>query len=313
MEHEIIPKGELSNIMFNIAPVGVVMFDETYRVIDCNEAILTMLNVSKQYFLDHFYGLSPEYQSDGSKSRERLLNVMKQTSQGERSVLQWTHLSSAGELIPCELTLAGTTRQGKFLGLAYVYDLRNAKKLEESIIRLESAVGKVYVDPLTGIHNRRYFDDHLKRTMQSLARSGGTLSLLLIDIDYFKKFNDTYGHVEGDRCLTIVAQTLVKNVSRTDDFVARYGGEEFIVVLPNTDENGVRMVAEKLCESVRQCNIPHKTSEAANCITISLGAATGKVDHTQSGEDYIQQADKMLYVSKQSGRNRCSFMAFDTN
>jgi diguanylate cyclase (GGDEF)-like protein len=306
MEREIIEKNELNHVMFDAAPIGLAMFDESCRVIDCNDAILKMLGVSKENFLDHFDELSPEYQPNGLKSRDRMRDLMQQTFNGEHLTMEWTLVSSAAEMIPCELTLASTAHQGKSIGLGYVYDLRNVKKMEESIQRLESEVVKIYDDPLTGIHNRRYFDENLERVIKSLARTGGTLSLLMVDIDHFKRFNDTYGHLEGDQCLKTVAAVLVQSIMRADDFVARYGGEEFAVVLPHTDEHGARMVAEKMCENVRNRHIPHKKNELVGYVTISIGGTTGRVERTQTGEDYIKRADEMLYLSKQNGRNRYS-------
>jgi diguanylate cyclase (GGDEF)-like protein len=129
-------------------------------------------------------------------------------------------------------------------------------------------------------------------------------SIIMIDVDFFKYYNDTYGHGEGDKCLKIVAQTISNCISRESDFVARYGGEEFVVVLPYTDNDGARQVAERLIESIHTCNIPHEKSEAAKCVTISMGIAVGSVNSTQSFEDYIKLADEMLYVSKKNGRNR---------
>ena len=117
----------------------------------------------------------------------------------------------------------------------------------------------------------------------------------------------TYGHSEGDNYLKIVAETLSKSIARADDFVARYGGEEFAVVLPNTDEHGARTVAEKMLQSICDLNIPHEKSDAANYVTISIGVITGKPEHTQNMENYIKRSDEMLYVSKQSGRNRYTF------
>jgi len=165
-------------------------------------------------------------------------------------------------------------------------------------------------DPLTGIHNRRYFDANMKRLINSLSRSNSLLSLLMIDIDFFKRYNDTYGHVEGDKCLKNIAQTLSQTITRADDFVARYGGEEFVVVLPNTDEPGAKLVADKLINNVRKCNIPHEKNDAADRVTISIGATTGKASHTYSTDDFVKKADEMLYKSKQDGRNRYSFKSF---
>ena len=141
-----------------------------------------------------------------------------------------------------------------------------------------------------------------------MSRSAGILSLLMIDIDHFKNYNDAYGHSEGDRCLIIIAETLAENITRQEDFVARYGGEEFVVVLPDTDESGAQMVADKMIESIRRLRLPHKQSGVADHVTISIGVTTGSVKHTQSGVDYVKQADKSLYLSKQNGRDRCTFL-----
>ena len=186
--------------------------------------------------------------------------------------------------------------------------------LEHAIIDMEYRIAsmlddvkKIYYDGLTGIYNRRFFDENLDNLIQSLSRSGSALSLMMIDIDYFKKFNDTYGHSEGDKCLKIVADTLSKSMMRKDDYVARYGGEEFVVVLPNTDEDGARTVAEKLLLNIRNCGIPHEKSEISEYVSVSIGVTTGMADYRQIGDNYIRKADEMLYNSKNSGRNRYTF------
>ena len=164
------------------------------------------------------------------------------------------------------------------------------------------------IDPVTCIYNRRYLDENLKRVIGSLSRSDGTLSLLMIDVDLFKNYNDAYGHSKGDICLRTIAEVLSKSLLRADDFVARYGGEEFVVVLPNVNEKGACMVADRLLESMRNRSIPHEASSVADYITISIGVTTGVVQHTYSGENYIQRADKALYMSKQNGRDRYTFL-----
>jgi len=169
---------------------------------------------------------------------------------------------------------------------------------------------KVYLDPLTGIYNRRFLEDSLKRITNSLNRSGDELSVMMIDIDYFKKYNDTYGHGEGDTCLKEVAEAISKTLFRPDDFAARYGGEEFAVVLPYTDENGARHVAENILKSVRELNIPHEKNEAANHVTISIGLTATNIVHSQNGDDYLKQADIALYRSKQNGRNQYTYIEF---
>jgi len=163
------------------------------------------------------------------------------------------------------------------------------------------------IDQLTGIYNRRYLDGSLQKIIKLHSRTGSRLSVLMIDIDYFKKYNDTYGHEAGDNCLKAVAFALSQCVIRDEDFVARYGGEEFAVVLPNTDENGAQLVAERMLEKVRECNIPHRASDIANNVTISIGGTTDVINHMQHGSDYIKAADKALYESKKNGRNRYTF------
>jgi len=166
------------------------------------------------------------------------------------------------------------------------------------------------IDQLSGIYNRRYLDGNLKKIIKFYSRTGGSLSVLMIDIDYFKKYNDAYGHDAGDSCLKTVAAAISKCITRDEDFVARYGGEEFTVVLPNTDKNGAQAIAEKILDKVRECDIPHEKSGAAVYVTVSIGGTAGVIKHFQHGSDYIKAADRALYESKKNGRNRYTFMAF---
>jgi len=167
------------------------------------------------------------------------------------------------------------------------------------------------IDQLTGIYNRRYLDGSLKKIIKQHSRTGSNLSILMIDIDYFKKYNDTYGHDAGDVCLRAVVAALSQCITRDGDFVARYGGEEFTAVLPSTDKNGAQVVAEKMLEKMRECNLPHETSDIAAYVTISIGGTTGIINHLQHGSDYIKAADKALYESKRNGRNRYTYINFN--
>jgi len=305
MEQAIYEENKLNSAMFDAAPIGLTICDDDFNFIRCNQAAADMFGVTQQYYFDHFYSLSPTYQPDGSKSRDKARENLERALSGERLVTEWIHCSPSGELIPTELTLTRTMYKGKYIVMGYIYDLRNVKKMESDITRLLSEVD---YDALTGIYNRRFFDKSLTRIIELLSRSSSLLSLLLIDIDQFKKFNDTYGHIEGDQCLKMVAEVLADSVSYGDGFVARYGGEEFVAVLPNTDAAGARRVAEKMYESLRLRQIAlDKKDGTTGYVTISIGGTTGIVDGTCSGEDYIQRADEMLYASKRDGRNRSTF------
>lgn len=170
---------------------------------------------------------------------------------------------------------------------------------------------KVHYDSLTGILNRRYMEGTLNKIIKTLKRlGGGMLSVMMLDIDFFKNYNDTYGHAGGDICLRAIAKAIESSLSRADDFVARYGGEEFVVVLPNTSENGARIMAERILKNVREQNIPHERSEAAPCVTISIGVVSGDVRNINNGLDYIKRADEALYDSKRNGRNKYTYYDF---
>jgi len=167
---------------------------------------------------------------------------------------------------------------------------------------------KGHYDGLTGIYNRRYLEITIRQVMGALARAQSKMSFMMIDVDFFKKFNDTYGHGEGDECLKAIAGTLNNIVTRNADFVARYGGEEFAVVLPGTDEKGARLIAEKMLTAIRDLNIPHKRN-AGKIVTISIGIAAGDYTRTQNWADYQKKADEALYMSKNSGRNRYTLLS----
>ena len=143
--------------------------------------------------------------------------------------------------------------------------------------------------------------------MKTLCRSGSKLGVLMVDVDYFKEYNDIYGHSMGDAALKIVAAALKKVLSRADDFVARYGGEEFIVILPNTDERGTQLMAEKMLNSLRGCNIPYECGGPLPYVTVSIGATSGKVTPGRCRDDFIRLADDALYQAKDNGRNNSVF------
>lgn len=159
-------------------------------------------------------------------------------------------------------------------------------------------------DSLTGIANRRFFDQHLAKEWEGAVISSSWLSLILIDIDFFKNFNDTYGHQAGDRCLAEVASALHASLNRSSDFVARYGGEEFAVILPDTDCRGAMLVAEKLRREIENLRIPHAKSAVADYVTVSIGVSSTMPVQYNNPEKLIAEADDALYSAKRAGRNR---------
>jgi diguanylate cyclase (GGDEF)-like protein len=159
------------------------------------------------------------------------------------------------------------------------------------------------VDGLTGIANRRYFDEYLEREWRTGQRQRKPLSLIMADIDFFKIYNDTYGHQGGDDCLKDIAGVLEKCIKRVTDLAARYGGEEFVVVLPDTDLAGAMIVAEKIRQRVEDMKIENREAPG-RLVTISIGVASMTPSGEESPSSLIAQADKAMYQAKRTGRNR---------
>lgn len=195
--------------------------------------------------------------------------------------------------------------------------LLQQQALELQIARKEAEVAYnelqrlANLDSLTQVANRRCFDQHLNQEWRRLAREKAPISLILCDIDYFKRYNDCYGHQAGDACLKQVAQAIARVAKRPGDLVARYGGEEFAVSLPNTSADGAIQVAESIHSEVRLLNLPHAQSEVSAYVTVSLGISN-QVPHPElQVESLIAAADRSLYAAKQQGRNTHSLYNAD--
>ncbi|XWK90341.1 MAG: diguanylate cyclase [Phormidium sp.] len=160
------------------------------------------------------------------------------------------------------------------------------------------------VDSLTNLANRRQFDRYLSQQCQQMRRQIDWLSLIIIDVDYFKLYNDSYGHLAGDFCLQKVANAIKSTVQRATDLVARYGGEEFAVILPATSSEGALLLAEKIINNVRKLEIVHEQSAVSSFVSVSLGVASVIPDSEMTPASLIALADAALYAAKSSGRDR---------
>lgn len=159
-------------------------------------------------------------------------------------------------------------------------------------------------DGLTTVLNRRYFDQHYPLIWNEAIVEKTPISVLLIDIDYFKEYNDTYGHLAGDDCLKNIALALKEKLRKSDDWIVRYGGEEFCVVLPRTDEVEARIIGERLRDAVISLKIPHKLSKITHVVTVSIGCATGIPEDSAGYSNLLNAADQALYKAKRGGRNQ---------
>lgn len=210
--------------------------------------------------------------------------------------------------LPDKIELVARIRAHSKSYLAQLQRDQAFKSLREIRVELEQSNLELQrlscTDGLTGIFNRRYFDDYLQQEWLRATREGVDISLILIDIDFFKPFNDNYGHQAGDDCLQSVAKVIQETAKRPGDMAARYGGEEFVIVLPNTDIEGVKVIADTLFESIKSTKLKHEYSSISKFITISAGIGTIMPTKKSKPAYLIEIADKALFKAKEAGRDR---------
>ncbi len=208
-----------------------------------------------------------------------------------------------------KLTHVSDMFQGKLLRVQEELERRNAE-LEQARAHLEQANQALhrlsYLDALTGVANRRHFNEYLDQEWRRALRKQATLSLVLLDVDHFKRLNDMAGHQYGDDCLRQVGVALAASVRRAGDLAARYGGEEFAVILPDAQPDWVLSFAEEVRQAIAALEIPHPAS-SYGVLTVSVGVATAVAVEQQGVSSLIAAADKALYAAKEAGRNRVSF------
>jgi diguanylate cyclase (GGDEF)-like protein/PAS domain S-box-containing protein len=195
--------------------------------------------------------------------------------------------------------------------VGFMFDISERKKTEEHLIRLQKQLEEYsFQDGLTGIANRRMFDTVLEREWTHAQSTQLPLSLIIMDIDFFKQYNDHYGHIKGDEALRIVAKTLLQAANNPRDFIARIGGEEFVWLLPETSLDKARQVAEKCMQLVRQQHILHDKSEVSPLLTLSLGVGTVTPSEHAAALPFVEKVDGLLYQVKRNGRMRAEYGEF---
>ena len=188
--------------------------------------------------------------------------------------------------------------------VGFMFDITERKENEQKLLNLQKELEDYsFKDSLTNVANRRMFDTVLSREWSHAQRQRQIISIILFDIDYFKEYNDFYGHLKGDECLKQVAQTLSNVIKRPRDFLARFGGEEFVLILPDTDQIAAAAIAAHCRNMINQEQIPHEMSKIGKWLTISMGVATIAPTKEDDAITFIGQVDKLLYQAKQNGRN----------
>lgn len=189
--------------------------------------------------------------------------------------------------------------------IGFMFDITERKKTEQQLVEMQRKLETLsFEDGLTGASNRRMFDKHFAVEWDHACRTGQPVSLLLLDLDHFKQFNDLYGHLQGDDSLVKVASALKLVGNRPRDIVARYGGEEFVLVLPDTDEAGAVRISEQCQKAIADLAIDHDGSSCGKVITASIGAGTQRPQPGSDPKGMIEAVDKLLYQAKKFGRNR---------
>jgi len=197
------------------------------------------------------------------------------------------------------------------LVLIFVFQLAR-KKITKKLKQAKNQAHLAYIDPLTSLPNRRQYEIFFKKEWRLAFRHEYPLSMIMIDIDNFKEYNDTLGHPEGDKCLKKVATILKKQLKRAEDLVARYGGEEFCVVA-SCDSKQINLLAKNIRKSIEESQISHPTSKVSSVVTISLGVATLFPDKKNRPKHLLQYADEALYLAKENGRNRVEIYSENLN
>ncbi|MEE9542518.1 MAG: diguanylate cyclase [Thermodesulfobacteriota bacterium] len=288
----------LSHAMVSICDC-VYITDMTHKIVFVNNAFCETYGYSEEEILGR--------EGTALWGEIEVLNENKESITGEAEQgnrVEIRHRRKDGTTFPVLISKSIVKNEsGEGVSLVRVArDITEIKGLEDELRSL------TLTDELSGIGNRRKLELFFEREWGRAVRNKSEISLMMIDIDYFKDFNDTYGHQPGDECIKRVASSIDGILNRPGDIVVRYGGEEFAVVMPGTDKEGALVLAEKLRAEIEGLNIEHR-STATGRVTISIGVANMKPGKKDSPEALFTIADKALYKSKQDGRNRVTFLA----
>ncbi len=282
---------------FAAAPVGMGIVDQNLQYVQVNQLLADFNGASIEDHLNkNIQQIIPDLATNLSYIHQDILSFGKPILNREETKITSEQPEENQTWLMSYFPIFNVNNQPSKVGMI-VTEISDLKRLEVQLKR------QAREDQLTAISNRLHFKEASELEWRRCKRNQKPFSLILLDIDEFKKYNDTYGHVAGDACLVRVAQLLLRVVGRAGDLVARYGGEEFIILLPETDAIGAAHVAELVRKSLQECKIPHGGSSVCGYVTVSLGVATCVPNASLQVDDVIQAADEALYEAKRQGRD----------
>lgn len=279
------------------AAEGILLIDGEGIITDCNPQFSTMFG----YAADNIIGRNV-FSLFHEEDLKRIPPQLDKLVEGESILVERRIKTANGRYILCEQS--GRMVTSEMILLLY-RDITERKIAEVALEKANKALDKLaHIDGLTQIANRRKFDQTIESEWQRMAREKKPLGLILSDIDYFKQYNDIYGHQRGDDCLREIAHLLKNSVHRPADIVARYGGEEFAILLPDTELDGCKKIAKKMRQDIENMRIQHKGSTQFQLVTMSFGITSAYPNEQNNLDQLISNADSALYIAKNNGRNR---------
>ncbi len=283
--------------LFEKSNDALLITDKT-RILDCNTAMVDLFNFENRSDLlkTHFYEFFPEIQPHGERSEDKLNGMMDMALREGSHKFESVCLRSEDEIFSTEILMTAIPIGKKTVLHTVIRDITKRKESEQKLI------SQAIRDPLTSLFNRRYLEESLERELSKAQRHNNPLAIIMLDADHFKMFNDTYGHLAGDKILRNMGKHLVK-YSRKEDIACRYGGEEFVLVLPDTTLNVATQRAEDLRLTIEAGKKMKYKRQTLPTVTISLGVAVFP-EHGKKVNELMSAADKALYQAKEQGRNQ---------